>query len=57
MGPEFANAAMEVEDASDTVRATFRKMNANKLAKKKKTSRQGNVKLKCYFSKKIFKEK
>ena len=50
MGPEFANAAMEVEDASDTVRATFRKMNANKLAKKKKTSRQGNVE--CYFSNK-----
>ena len=50
MGPEFANAAMEVEDASDTVRATFRKMNANKLAEKKKTSRQGNVE--CYFSNK-----
>ena len=50
MGLEFANAAMEVEDASDTVRATFRKMNANKLAEKKKTSRQGNVE--CYFSNK-----
>ena len=50
MGTEFAGAAREVEEASETVRATFRKMKAKKLAKKKKTSWQLNVK--SYFSKK-----